>query len=100
MSHCPGCGGHLGTSAHGYGHILGCGFDSEHFTQSHSPMTCVTPHGPWGMQDQHDVLLNALRNFRGQVGEKATVKDARAFAGLLKAALQKYNDGCPYPPYP
>lgn len=87
MSHCPGCGGHLKTSKHGYGHILGCGFDDPNWDTSHH--NCTEPHGEWGMTEQEHILLDVLKSFKGQSGRTAEPRDAKALGIALQAVLQK-----------
>ncbi|HEY5605190.1 MAG TPA: hypothetical protein VIL45_01570 [Thermoplasmata archaeon] len=91
MSHCPGCGGHLGASHHGYGHILGCGFDDRDWNPSHPD--CTEPHGEWGLEEQQGILLDVLKSFKGKSGPTAKAPDAKALAIALQAVLQKR-----YPP--
>ena len=91
MTHCKGCGGHIGSHPPTYGHILGCGHELSDEAGAHEHHG--DNHSHWEKEQQKEVLRTAFKeaakksaNIRG-----LSNKDLEIFALELKAAILKYQ---------
>jgi len=91
VTHCRGCGGHIGSAPPTYGHILGCGHGLSDDAGAHEHHG--DNHSHWEKKQQEKVLGTAFKEAAKKSAniKVLSAKELEIFALELRAAILKHQ---------